>query len=156
MRADLLPTFIRFIDRVKECHRVSHVDHHWKAQLTSNFPNGTQARVIHFDQLSLIVFDMQPKRFPDLQPLRACIFLDLEPAPAQPGIDITPEPTPIPLFKIGDTIAIRTGIIKDQMLYVQAAAGVVADSVPELEWRETEAKARALLRAAELVEEGLE
>ncbi len=53
-------------------------------------------------------------------------------------------------------IAIRTGIIKDEMLYVQAAAGVVADSVPELEWRETEAKARALLRASELVEEGLE
>jgi anthranilate synthase component I len=51
-------------------------------------------------------------------------------------------------------IAIRTGIIKDQTLYVQAAAGVVADSVPELEWQETEAKARALLRAAELVEEG--
>ena len=39
-------------------------------------------------------------------------------------------------------------------LYVQAAAGVVADSVPEMEWRETEAKARALMRAAELVEEG--
>jgi len=53
-------------------------------------------------------------------------------------------------------IAIRTGIIKDQTLYVQAAAGVVADSVPEMEWRETEHKARALLRAAELVEEGLE
>ena len=53
-------------------------------------------------------------------------------------------------------IAIRTGIIKDGMLYVQAAAGVVADSVPELEWKETEHKARALLRAAELVEEGLE
>ncbi|RFO96111.1 anthranilate synthase component I [Rhodoferax lacus] len=53
-------------------------------------------------------------------------------------------------------IAIRTGIIKNQTLYVQAAAGVVADSVPELEWRETEAKARALLRASELVEEGLE
>ena len=53
-------------------------------------------------------------------------------------------------------ITIRTGIIKDQVLYVQAAAGVVADSVPELEWKETEAKARALLRAAELVEEGLE
>ncbi len=53
-------------------------------------------------------------------------------------------------------ITIRTGIIKDQMLYVQAAAGVVADSVPELEWQETEAKARALLRASELVEEGLE
>ncbi|MBL0945673.1 MAG: anthranilate synthase component I [Hydrogenophaga sp.] len=53
-------------------------------------------------------------------------------------------------------IAIRTAIVKDQTLYVQAAAGVVADSVPEMEWRETEHKARALLRAAELVEEGLE
>src|SRR5580765_1506956 len=51
-------------------------------------------------------------------------------------------------------IAIRTGIVKDQTLYVQAAAGVVADSIPEMEWRETEAKARALIRAAELVEEG--
>ncbi len=53
-------------------------------------------------------------------------------------------------------IAIRTGIVKDDTLYVQAAAGVVADSVPEMEWRETEHKARALLRASELVEEGLE
>ena len=51
-------------------------------------------------------------------------------------------------------IAIRTGIVHDGMLYVQAAAGVVADSIPEMEWRETEAKARALIRAAELVEEG--
>jgi anthranilate synthase component 1 len=51
-------------------------------------------------------------------------------------------------------ITIRTGIIKDGTLYVQAAAGVVADSVPELEWQETEAKARALIRAAELVEQG--
>ncbi len=51
-------------------------------------------------------------------------------------------------------IAIRTGIVKDQTLYVQAGAGVVADSVPELEWKECEAKARAVLRAAELVEEG--
>ena len=53
-------------------------------------------------------------------------------------------------------IAIRTGIIKNDTLYVQAAAGVVVDSVPEMEWRETEHKARALLRASELVEEGLE
>ena len=51
-------------------------------------------------------------------------------------------------------IAIRTGIIQDGTLYVQAAAGVVADSIPEMEWRETEHKARALIRAAELVEEG--
>ena len=52
-------------------------------------------------------------------------------------------------------IAIRTGIVKNGTVYVQAAAGIVADSVPELEWKETEAKARALLRASELVEEGL-
>jgi anthranilate synthase component 1 len=51
-------------------------------------------------------------------------------------------------------IAIRTGVVKNQTLYVAAGAGVVADSVPELEWKETEAKARAVLRAAELVEEG--
>ncbi len=51
-------------------------------------------------------------------------------------------------------IAIRTGVIKDNTLYVQAGAGVVADSVPEMEWKEIEAKARAVLRAAELVEEG--
>jgi len=53
-------------------------------------------------------------------------------------------------------IAIRTGIVKDGMLYVQAAAGIVADSVPESEWRETENKARAVLRAAEQVQMGLD
>ncbi|AHV94663.1 anthranilate synthase component I family protein [Bordetella holmesii] len=53
-------------------------------------------------------------------------------------------------------IAIRTGVIKNGTLFVQAAAGVVADSVPELEWAETEAKARAVLRAAEQVQHGLD
>ena len=53
-------------------------------------------------------------------------------------------------------ISIRTGVIKDGMLHVQAAAGVVADSVAEAEWAETEHKARALIRASELVEEGWE
>ncbi|NYT22275.1 anthranilate synthase component I [Alcaligenaceae bacterium] len=53
-------------------------------------------------------------------------------------------------------IAIRTGLIKDGMLYVQAAAGIVADSDPEKEWQETEAKARAVLRAAEQVQHGLD
>ena len=60
---------------------------------------------------------------------------------------------------VGDldlAIAIRTGVIKDGMLYVQAAAGVVADSVPESEWQETENKARAVMRAAELVQAGLD
>lgn len=53
-------------------------------------------------------------------------------------------------------IAIRTGVIKNGMLYVQAAAGIVADSDPEKEWLETEAKARAVLRAAEQVQYGLD
>lgn len=53
-------------------------------------------------------------------------------------------------------IAIRTGVIKDGMLYVQAAAGIVADSDPEKEWQETEAKARAVIRAAEQVQFGLD
>lgn len=53
-------------------------------------------------------------------------------------------------------IAIRTGVIKDNMLYVQAGAGIVADSVPDSEWMETQNKARAVLRAAELVQDGLD
>jgi len=46
-------------------------------------------------------------------------------------------------------IALRTGVIKDKMLYVQAGCGVVADSDPEYEYQETINKARALVRAAE-------
>lgn len=53
-------------------------------------------------------------------------------------------------------IAIRTALVKDKMLYAQAAAGIVADSIPENEYKETETKARAVLRAAEIVEDGLE
>ena len=52
-------------------------------------------------------------------------------------------------------IAIRTGVLKDGMLYAQAAAGIVADSILENEWLETENKARAMIRAAELAEQGL-
>jgi anthranilate synthase component 1 len=53
-------------------------------------------------------------------------------------------------------IAIRTAVIKDNFLYVQAGAGVVADSIPQNEWDETKNKARAILRAVELVKTGLE
>ncbi|HEY7985503.1 MAG TPA: anthranilate synthase component I [Methylophilaceae bacterium] len=53
-------------------------------------------------------------------------------------------------------IAIRTAVVKDQTLYVQAGAGIVADSVPESEWTETRNKARAVLRAAEMVLDGLD
>jgi anthranilate synthase component 1 len=52
-------------------------------------------------------------------------------------------------------IAIRTGIVQGGMLYAQASAGMVADSVPESEYLETETKARAMLRAAELAQGGL-
>ncbi len=47
-------------------------------------------------------------------------------------------------------IAIRTAVIKDQTLYVQAGAGIVADSVPDNEWEETRNKARAVVSAAEM------
>ncbi|MGD9951715.1 MAG: anthranilate synthase component I [Burkholderiales bacterium] len=47
-------------------------------------------------------------------------------------------------------IAIRTAVVKDARLHVQAAAGVVADSDPQSEWQETQHKARAILKAAEV------
>jgi anthranilate synthase component 1 len=46
-------------------------------------------------------------------------------------------------------IALRTALVKDGTMYVQAGAGVVADSVPEAEYEECRQKARALFRAAE-------
>ena len=49
-------------------------------------------------------------------------------------------------------IAIRTALVKDRRLHVQAAAGIVADSDPRSEWLETQHKARALLRAAEIAD----
>ncbi len=51
-------------------------------------------------------------------------------------------------------IAIRTGVIKNKTLYVQAGAGIVADSIPLNEWVETQNKAKAVLRAAEIVQLG--
>jgi anthranilate synthase component 1 len=53
-------------------------------------------------------------------------------------------------------IALRTAVVKNNTLFVQAGAGIVADSVPESEWLETQNKARAVLRAAEMVLDGLD
>jgi anthranilate synthase component 1 len=53
-------------------------------------------------------------------------------------------------------IALRTAVVKDGKLYVQAGGGIVADSQPAAEWQETQSKARALLRAAEMAEGGLD
>ena len=49
-------------------------------------------------------------------------------------------------------IAIRTAVIKNQTLFVQAGAGIVSDSIPKKEWEETQNKAKAILKAAELVQ----
>jgi anthranilate synthase component 1 len=53
-------------------------------------------------------------------------------------------------------IAIRTAVIKGGQLHIQAGAGVVADSVPDLEWKETMNKGRAVFRAVALAEAGLD
>ncbi|WP_435631195.1 anthranilate synthase component I [Carnimonas bestiolae] len=53
-------------------------------------------------------------------------------------------------------IAIRTGVIKDGQLHVQAGGGIVADSNPEDEWQETLNKRRAMFRAASMAERGLD
>ena len=53
-------------------------------------------------------------------------------------------------------INIRTAVLKDGMIHVQAGAGIVADSDPDAEWQETQNKAKAMLRAAEMAEAGLD
>ena len=53
-------------------------------------------------------------------------------------------------------IAIRTGVVKDGKLHVQAAAGIVADSIAQSEWLETQSKSRAVLAAAEQVFAGVD
>ncbi len=53
-------------------------------------------------------------------------------------------------------IAIRTAVIKDETLHIQAGAGVVADSIPRLEWKETMNKGRAVFHAVALAEAGLD
>ncbi|MDR2209062.1 MAG: anthranilate synthase component I [Azoarcus sp.] len=53
-------------------------------------------------------------------------------------------------------ISIRTAVLKDGQIHIQAGAGLVADSDPDAEWQETQSKARAMLRAAEMAESGLD
>ena len=52
-------------------------------------------------------------------------------------------------------IAIRTAVIKDKTLHIQAGAGIVADSIPKNEWDETMNKGRAIFKAVSLAEKGL-
>jgi anthranilate synthase component 1 len=53
-------------------------------------------------------------------------------------------------------IAIRTAVIKDGVLHIQAGAGIVHDSIPANEWDETMNKGRAIFRAVAMVEAGLD
>jgi len=53
-------------------------------------------------------------------------------------------------------ISIRTAVIKDGVLHIQAGAGIVADSVPALEWKETMNKGRAVFRAVAMACAGLD
>ena len=48
---------------------------------------------------------------------------------------------------INTCIALRTALIKDKQIYVQAGAGIVADSIPEKEFQETVNKSKALIKA---------
>ena len=50
-------------------------------------------------------------------------------------------------------IAIRTAVIKDKVLYIEAGGGIVADSIPRLEWKESMNKGRAIFRAARMAVE---
>jgi anthranilate synthase component 1 len=52
-------------------------------------------------------------------------------------------------------IAIRTAVIKNKTLHIQAGAGIVADSIPKNEWDETMNKGRAIFKAVSLAEKGL-
>ena len=53
-------------------------------------------------------------------------------------------------------IAIRTAVIKDDVLYIEAGGGIVADAVPRLEWKESMNKGRAIFQAVRLVESGFQ
>lgn len=62
--------------------------------------------------ISAVGYDLISVMAPDAAQIIP-LFLDLAPAPVTPGPSLTPDPTPIPLFRIGDTIAVRTGVITD-------------------------------------------
>ncbi len=102
--------------------------------LRATFPAGTLSGAPKVRALELI---------DELEPVRRCVYAGAAGYLSYGG-------------EMDLAIAIRTGVIKNGILYVQAAAGVVADSDPNKEWLETEAKARAVLRAAEQVQMGLD
>ena len=53
-------------------------------------------------------------------------------------------------------VVLLVAVIKDDVLYIEAGGGIVADSVPRLEWKESMNKGRAIFQAVRLVESGFE
>ena len=129
-------------------------------RVTESFAIERYSHVMH------IMSDVQGKIRPDLDAIDALIAGfpagTLTGAPKVRAMEIIDELEPVRRSIYGgcmgyfaadgtmDTcIALRTAVVKDGTMYIQAAAGIVADSDPEAEYEETRAKARALLRAAE-------
>ena len=119
-----------------------------------------------FSHVMHIMSDVQGKLRPELDAVDAlaagCPAGTLTGAPKVRAMEIIDELEPVRRGIYGgcmgyfaadgtmDTcIALRTAVVKDGTMYVQAAAGIVADSDPESEYEETRQKARALFRAAE-------
>ncbi len=128
----------------------------------------TQDRVIErYSHVMHIVSNVEAELLPNLSPfdvLRATFPAGtLSGAPKIRAMQIIAELEPVKRNIYGGAvgyigwngavdfaIAIRTAVIKDQILSVQAGAGVVSDSDPETEWQETLSKSRAVFKAADL------
>ena len=110
--AQFLPALVVFIDRVKESHRVSHVDHDRQVQLARRLPDGIQARVVDLDKPVVMVFYGKPKAFPNLQALGAAFLLQPEPARCPAG-KIIPLCLPLaPIHAAEDQEALRGGLLE--------------------------------------------
>ena len=87
---------------------------------------------------------------PDSTDCHCHIFGPYDRYPLSPGRSYTPPEASISRYlEMLETIGLRTALVKDGVMHVQAGAGVVADSDPQAEYEETRQKARALFRAAE-------
>ncbi len=141
---------------------VGRIAHTGSVELTDKMVVERYSHVMHI--VSNVTGDIQPDRTA-IDVLRATLPAGtLSGAPKIRAMEIIDELEPVKRGVYGgavgyiswagdmDTaIAIRTAVIKDGRLYVQAGGGVVADSVPRLEWKETHNKARAMFRAASMV-----
>ncbi len=85
MCAQLFETLIVFVNRVEEGDRIGDVDQHRQTEFRRRLPDRIEALVIDRDQFALMVFDVQPERFPDFQSLCAATCLFAQPSAAHSG-----------------------------------------------------------------------